>query len=189
VIGSVDVLVLAELQREYTTDGRPFRIASIGSSLALCRSLLATARRRGWIVAHVRRVQDGLLFNPTLVHGRFEEGFEPTSAELVFDNPGRPGAMAAPGFADFVAAVVRSGARVHVAGYAGEHGVLATLIDLAGQGLRPVLLADATASCAVGGLDEAGAQAAFVALAGRYADVARAADLLHAPAVGLQPVL
>jgi nicotinamidase-related amidase len=75
-------LVLVDIQREYTTSGRPFYLRGIAPSLANCRLILEHARRACWPMIHVQHVQDGPAFCRD--YARFEDGFEPLTGERVF---------------------------------------------------------------------------------------------------------
>jgi ureidoacrylate peracid hydrolase len=55
-------LVLVDIQREYTTSGRPFHLRGIAPSLANCRLILEHARHLSWPVMHVQHVQEGPVF-------------------------------------------------------------------------------------------------------------------------------
>jgi nicotinamidase-related amidase len=78
---STPTLVLVDVQNEYVTPGRPFRLAGIGPSLDNVRRLLARAREAGWRVVHVQHLQPGAVFAPGTEHGAFIPGFEPAEGE------------------------------------------------------------------------------------------------------------
>ena len=48
------LLIAIEIQREYTTKGRPYFMEGIDESLENCRKVLTHAREKNWTVAHVR---------------------------------------------------------------------------------------------------------------------------------------
>ncbi|WP_342360222.1 cysteine hydrolase family protein [Terrarubrum flagellatum] len=75
-------LVLIDIQKEYTTPGRPFFLQEIGPSLKNCRLLLSAARRAGARVIHVRHVQDGPVFKRGAAESDFVEGFSPLNNEI-----------------------------------------------------------------------------------------------------------
>ena len=69
------LLIAMDIQREYTTEGRPYFINGIEPSVKNCRRVLDHARAQRWPVAHVRHLQGGHVFSETLDYSRFVEGF------------------------------------------------------------------------------------------------------------------
>ncbi len=79
------LLIAMDIQREYTTEGRPYFINGVEPSVKIingvepsvknCRRVLDHARAQRWPVAHVRHLQGGHVFSETLDYSRFVEGF------------------------------------------------------------------------------------------------------------------
>lgn len=73
-------LVLIDIQREYTTEGRPFYIESIAQSLNNAKKMLEKARKENWFIIHVRHLQEGEIFNGN-EYSCFVTDFEPQIGE------------------------------------------------------------------------------------------------------------
>ncbi|MDA0261845.1 MAG: isochorismatase family protein, partial [Proteobacteria bacterium] len=78
------LLIAIDIQREYTTEGRPYFINGVEPSVKNCQRVLEHARAQRWPVAHIRHLQSGHVFNETMAYSRFVEGFEPLPHEFVF---------------------------------------------------------------------------------------------------------
>lgn len=78
------MIVAVEIQREYTTAGRPYYLQQVEQPLGNCRRLFAHARANRWPVIHVRQIGHGHLFSEHLEFARFVEGFEPLPHESLF---------------------------------------------------------------------------------------------------------
>ena len=141
LFGRLSLLVLVDVQREYSTPGRPFCIGSIGESLENGRRLLAHARRQAWPIAHVRHLQSGHLFNEALEYSRFVEGFEPLPNEMLFGKS-QLSCYASEGFRAFMHSA--RGEQVYLAGYTSQMSCLATVLDGFGQGHRFNFVVDAS---------------------------------------------
>lgn len=79
-------LVLIDIQKEYTTEGRPFYLNGIEPSLAKCRQLLNFARQEKWNIIHIQHSNGvgATRFDPQTEYYDFVEGFEPLSTEKHF---------------------------------------------------------------------------------------------------------
>jgi nicotinamidase-related amidase len=79
-----NVLVLIDIQQEYTTVGRPYYLKGIEPSLANCRQLLTHARNSNWDICHVQHSngEDAPKFAPNTSYFDFVAGFEPKADEL-----------------------------------------------------------------------------------------------------------
>lgn len=78
------VLVLIDIQREYTTPDRPFYLKGVEPSLAHCRAILGAARSSNCKIIHVKHLKAGsAIFSPGSVFSDFVEGFEARSDERV----------------------------------------------------------------------------------------------------------
>jgi nicotinamidase-related amidase len=139
------ILVAIDIQREYTTEGRPFHLDGIEASLDNCRALLAHARRNRWIVAHVRHLQNGAIFNKDSEYSLFVEGFEPRGGEPVFEKSNLS-SLTSDGFRKLMTGARDGGNPVYIIGYSGQMCCLSTLVDLFHLGLRANYVADASLS-------------------------------------------
>jgi len=144
-MAATPILVLIDVQREYTTEGRPFFLDGIGPSLDACRRLLAHARAQGWEVAHVRHEQDKEPFKTGGEHTRFVPGFEPRRDEPVFVK-NRLSAFSSEGFAEYAQRAQEGGRRLVVAGYGGTMCCLSTAVEGMHRGVRVTWVHDASLS-------------------------------------------
>lgn len=133
-------LVVIDIQREYTTPGRPFFLTGIGPSLSNARAVLAAARERGWSIIHVQHLQDGPIFNRDDGHADFVDGFQPRSGEkLIIKNK-----LSAFTNADFEQALGAPDRDVYVIGYGSTMCCMATIIDAGLFGRKFTLVHDAS---------------------------------------------
>src|SRR3954454_24591524 len=146
------ILINIDIQREYTTPGRPFYLNGIEPSLANCRRLLAHARRHRWPVIHVRHLQNrGHLFDEEMEFSRFVEGFEPLASEPVFTKA-KLSCYSDDGFARMMESAYHD--QVYVAGYNSLMCCLSTLVEAFHRGHRLNYVADASLARATKHADE-----------------------------------
>ncbi|MFA6409394.1 MAG: isochorismatase family protein, partial [Gammaproteobacteria bacterium] len=81
-----NILILIDIQKEYTSSNRSFYLKGIHPSLDNCKSLLTKARQLDWSIVHVKHLADesSSTFNPKEEFSQFAVGFEPKQGELVF---------------------------------------------------------------------------------------------------------
>lgn len=79
------ILILIDIQREYTTKDRPFYLNNIEKSLQNCKNILAFARENTWEIIHIKHLKmSAPIFNPNSEFSEFAEGFEPITGEKIF---------------------------------------------------------------------------------------------------------
>ncbi len=78
------ILLLVDIQKEYSTQGRPFYINGIEKSLINAKNLLDYARENDWEIIHVEHIQDGETFSLKSEYSKFVDGFEPRKGEIVY---------------------------------------------------------------------------------------------------------
>jgi nicotinamidase-related amidase len=176
-MGETPLLLLIDVQREYTTAGRPFHLQGIGPSLENCRRLLGHAREKSWPIAHVRHVQQGQLFNEALPYSLFVEGFEPRAEEMVFTK-GNLSCYTNDGFRRLMEAV--DGEPVFLAGYNSLMCCLSTLIQAFHEGQRLNFVADASLARATAHADEQTAHLHATDIISIYANLVKTSDVLQA---------
>ncbi len=77
------VLVVIDIQKEYTTKGRSFYLESAGPSIENARRVLQHSRKMGWPIIHVRHLQNGEIFSPESEYSEFVSDFAPVKGEPV----------------------------------------------------------------------------------------------------------
>lgn len=162
------ILVLIDVQREYTTPGRPFHLRGIEEPIARCRDLLAHARENQWPVAHIRHIQTGHLFNPDLPYSRFVEGFEPLPHEMVFTK-GNLSCFSAAEFARFMETARTD--QVFIAGFNAAMCCLSTIVDGFHRGHRFSFVQDASLARPTPHADERQAHIHVTDVISIYADI------------------
>jgi len=142
-------LILIDIQKEYTTPGRPFYINGIQDSLANAKKLLGFCRvQPNWSIAHVqhfRQENDAVIFNRNMSEfSGFVEGFEPREGEYHFEKS-IYSCYCNPDFAEFMEK--RKHEPTYIIGYGTTKCVLSTVIDGFHRGHRSlVVVSDATAA-------------------------------------------
>lgn len=175
------LLIFVDMQREYSTPGRPVSLGGIEASLDNCRALLAFARAASWPIVHVRTIVRGAVFNEELIYSRFIEGFEPRPGEMVFTKA-RPSCYANADFARMMDS--GGGENALLAGYSGCTSCLATSIDANHRGHNLRFVEDASLSTPLAGASESQSHHFIVALMGRYVETIKTLDI-----VGVSPAL
>lgn len=81
-----NILVLIDIQKEYTTPERSYYLSGIEPSLENCRQLLEFARKKHWEIIHIQHSngETAERFNPKTVFFDFVNGFEPQDSEQHF---------------------------------------------------------------------------------------------------------
>jgi ureidoacrylate peracid hydrolase len=170
------ILINIDIQREYTTPGRPFHLAGIEASLRNCRRLLRHARTNRWPVMHVRHVQTtGHLFGEGMEFSRFVEGFEPLPNEPVFTKSNLS-CYSDEGFRRMMDGAHQD--QVFVAGYNSLMCCLSTLVDAFHRGHRLHYVADASLARATRCADEAEAHRHATEILSIYADIVTTDEVL-----------
>ena len=79
------ILVVIDIQKEYTTPGRDFYLHGIEESLTNAKLILDFARQNHWNIVHVQHFRNdpnSELWNAASIYSDFVEGFEPQEGEL-----------------------------------------------------------------------------------------------------------
>ena len=76
-------LLLIDIQKEYTTEERPFYLNNIDHSIENCKKMLTHARENAWRIIHVQHSNgpSAPRFNPNEPFFKFVDGFEPLVGE------------------------------------------------------------------------------------------------------------
>jgi nicotinamidase-related amidase len=141
-VSLIPTLVLLDLQQEYIASPRLFSLREAETALENCRHALTHARRVGLPVAFLRMIGQSPFFNPVLSYSNWISGFEPLTSEMVFERS-KPSCYAN---REFAHAMSEGGGHFVLAGFSGEAGCLATVVDAFHRGHRVTYLADASAS-------------------------------------------
>jgi ureidoacrylate peracid hydrolase len=145
------IVLAIDIQREYVTEGRPFHIAGIDSSLPNVRKVIDGARDAGVPVWHVQHVQDGAIFDRNTEYIDFVGGFEPLEGEPTFQKD-MYSAFSTPALAQAVTEAEPE--EIVVIGYGTSLCCISTIIDGLHRGHSFTLVEDATGAKNANGVSE-----------------------------------
>ena len=81
------ILVCADLQTEYLTEGRRHVIADAEAITARCSELMALWRGNLWPIIHLKRIAQAAWFNPASNLTDWIAELKPRPGELAFEHP------------------------------------------------------------------------------------------------------
>jgi ureidoacrylate peracid hydrolase len=137
-------LVLAiDIQKEYCSEGRPFFIRNIQSSLENAKKVIDAAREYNIPVWHVQHKKEGPVFSKHDSFIDFIEGFEPSSGEQVFEKD-MYSCFSSDEFSKRISGLKPE--EIIIIGYGSSMCCLCTIIDGIHRGYKFTLAEDATAS-------------------------------------------
>jgi ureidoacrylate peracid hydrolase len=175
------VLVVIDIQKEYTTPGRRFYLEHAGPSLRKAKEVLESARGRKWPVIHVKHLQAGDIFNRESAFSDYVEEFRPLSGEheIVKSNFS---CYSSPEFAELAARYKES--ELVVIGYGSTMCCLSTIVDGYHRGQSLVFVRDASSAKRTASLDEPATHRAATEILSIYSKVVDSEELLKTPAAG-----
>jgi nicotinamidase-related amidase len=175
-----NVLILIDIQQEYTTPGRPFYLHGIEPSLANCAAMLKHARDANWTIAHVihyRKNPSNDFFNANSPFSNFVEGFEPHDDEMIFTKH-LYSCYSSNEFTEFMTKHTHD--NIYIIGYNSIMCCLSTVIDGYHRGHTFTLIEDATLAKSTDEFDELDMHRHSISLikAAGYAEVITSKSLL-----------
>jgi nicotinamidase-related amidase len=173
------ILVVIDIQKEYTTPGRPFYLEQAGPSLKTAKGVLETARDLAWPVVHVRHVQSGDIFNAESPNSDYVEDFRPRAGEREVTKSDFS-CYSSPEFARLAAAEPKT--EFVVIGYGSTMCCLSTIVDGYHRGQKFVFVKDASSAKRTASMDELSAHRAATDIMSIYAKVVGASELFEVPA-------
>lgn len=169
------ILVCADLQTEYLTEGRSHVIADADAIMPRCLELMTIWRDNLWPVMHLKRIAQAAWFNPACNLTNWIAEFKPLPGELTFEHP-LPSAYSSARFAEYMSNI-RS-LRCVLLGFSLDETILATVVDGFHRSHRYEMVADAVA-CRRGGVgDVASYRSAVVTVIGNFARIRHSPDLV-----------
>ena len=93
------ILVCADLQTEYLTEGRSHVISDAEAIMSICLRLMTYWRDNLWPVMHLKRIAQAAWFNPASNLTNWITEFKPQPGELSFEHP-LPSAYSSTRFAE-----------------------------------------------------------------------------------------
>ena len=173
------ILVCADLQIEYLTEGRRHVIADADAISSRCLELMTLWRNNLWPILHLKRIAQAAWFNPASNLTNWIADLKPRPGELAFEHP-LPSAYSSTRFAEYMANM--KNIRCVVLGFSVDETILSTVIDGFHRSHRYQIVSDAVACRRLGTGDAASYKMAVVKVIGNFAGVLESADLIEADA-------
>ena len=173
------ILVCADLQIEYLTEGRRHVIADADAISSRCLELMTLWRNNLWPILHLKRIAQAAWFNPASNLTNWIADLKPRPGELAFEHP-LPSAYSSTRFAEYMANM--KNIRCVVSGFSLDETILSTVIDGFHRSHRYQIVSDAVACRRLGTGDAASYKMAVVKVVGNFAGILESADLMQAGA-------
>lgn len=171
------ILVCADLQTEYLTEGRRHVIADAAAITACCLELMTLWRSNLWPIIHLKRIAQAAWFNPASNLTDWIAELKPRPGELAFEHP-LPSAYSCTRFADYMANM--KNIRCVLSGFSLDETILSTVVDGFHRSHRYQIVSDAVACRRKGIGDAASYKLAVVKVIGNFAGILESADLIEA---------
>jgi len=171
------VLICADLQMEYLTEGRGHVVADAEAVISRGLELMALWRNNLWPVLHLKRIAQAAWFNPASHLTDWIAEFKPKPGELTFEHP-LPSAYSSTRYAEYMSNL-RS-IRCVLLGFSLDETVLSTVIDGFHRSHRYQVVGDAVA-CRRGSVgDAASYKQSVVTVIGNFAGILLSDELIGA---------
>lgn len=171
------ILVCADLQVEYLTEGRRHVILDGDATASRCLELLTLWRSNLWPVMHLKRIAQAAWFNPASKLTDWLGELRPRPGEMTFEHP-LPSAYSSARYADYMSNI--RNVRCAVLGFSLDETILATVVDGFHRSHRYQVVSDAIACRHPGAGDAAAYKQAVVNVIGNFATVQSSADFVRA---------
>lgn len=171
------ILICADLQIEYLTEGRSHVITDADEIMSRCLELMTLWRGNLWPVMHLKRIAQAAWFNPASNLTNWIAEMKPRPGELAFEHP-LPSAYSSTRFSEYMSNL-RS-IRCVLLGFSLDETVLSTVVDGFHRSHRYQVVGDAVA-CRRGGVgDAASYKQSVVKVIGNFAGVLHSDELIGA---------
>ena len=170
------ILVCADLQTEYLTEGRSHVISDAEAIMSRCLRLMTHWRDNLWPVVHLKRIAQAAWFNPASNLTNWIVEFRPQPGELTFEHP-LPSAYSSTRFAEYMANI--RCLNCVLAGFSLDETILATVVEGFHRSHRYQLISDAVA-CRRAGLDDAAYKESVIKVIGNFAGIRTSGELIGA---------
>jgi nicotinamidase-related amidase len=171
------ILVCADLQTEYLTEGRSHVVSDAEAIASRCLELMTLWRGNLWPVMHLKRIAQAAWFNPASNLTDWIAELKPRPGELTFQHP-LPSAYSSTRFAEYMSNLRSS--RCVLMGFSLDETVLSTVVDGFHRSHRYQVVGDAVACRRPGVGDAAAYKLAVVNVIGNYAAILESDDLMEA---------
>ena len=175
--GDPPLLLCADLQIEYLTDGRSHTITDADAIMSRCLELMTLWRTNLWPVMHLKRIAQAAWFNPASNLTNWIADLRPKPGELAFEHP-LPSAYSSSRFAEYMSNI----RNIHcvVMGFSLDETILSTVVEGFHRSHRYQVLDDAVA-CRCSGVGSAASyKNAVVRVVGNFAGIRQSTELIGA---------
>ncbi len=169
------ILICADLQTEYLTEGRSHVITDADAITSRCHELLTIWRNNLWPVMHLKRIAHAAWFNPASNLTDWIPVLKPKPGELTFEHP-LPSAYSSSRFAEYMSNM--KAIRCVVQGFSLDETVLSTVVDGFHRSHSYQIVRDAVACRRPANGDAAAYKDAVVKVIGNYARIRTCSDLI-----------
>src|ERR1700738_4719719 len=171
------ILVCADLQTEYLTEGRSHVISDAEAITSRCLELMTLWRSNLSPAIPLKRIAQGAWFNPASNLTDWIAELKPKPGELTFEHP-LPSAYSSTRFAEYMANM--KNIRCVLSGFSLDETILSTVIDGFHRGHRYQVVSDAVA-CRRPGIDDAASyKQAVIRVIGNFAGIQGSSDVVRA---------
>ncbi len=175
--GDPPILICADLQAEYLTEGRCHVISDAEAIMSRCLDLMTLWRNHLWPVMHLKRIAQAAWFNPASNLTDWVAELKPKPGELAFEHP-LPSAYSSGRFAEYMANM--RNIRCVLAGFSLDETILSTVVDGFHRSHRYWIVSDAVACRRPGVGDAALYKEAVVRVIANFAGVQECSELIGA---------
>jgi nicotinamidase-related amidase len=169
------MLVFADLQVEYLTEGRSHAITDAEAIMSRCLELMTLWRANLWPVMHLKRIAQAAWFNPASNLTNWVPELRPRPGELAFEHP-LPSAYSSARFAEYMSNI--GNIKCVLLGFSLDETILATVVEGFHRSHRYQVVSDAVACRHTGVGDAASYKLAVVKVIGNFAAVHPSAELI-----------
>src|SRR5437660_5425025 len=162
------ILICADLQVEYLTEGRSHVITDAEAITSRCLQLMTVWRDNLWPVMHLKRIAQAAWFNPASRLTDWIAELRPRPGELAFEHP-LPSAYSSTRFAEYMSNM--KNIRCVLLGFSLDETILSTVVDGFHRSHRYQVVSDAVACRRPGVGDAASDKRAVVRVIGNYAGI------------------
>jgi nicotinamidase-related amidase len=169
------ILVCADLQIEYLTEGRRHVITNAEPVMSRCLELLTLWRNNLWPVMHLKRIAQAAWFNPASNLTDWIAEFRPRPGEMAFEHP-LPSAYSSTRFTEYMSNM--KNIRCVLSGFSLDETILSIVVDGFHRSHRYRVVDDAVA-CRRAGVGEAACyKTAVLKVIANFAAIEGSSDLI-----------
>jgi len=169
------ILICADLQIEYLTEGRRHVITDAEPIMSQCLELLTLWRNQLWPVMHLKRIAQAAWFNPASNLTDWIAEFRPRPGEMAFEHP-LPSAYSSTRFAEYMSNM--KNIRYVLSGFSLDETILSTVVDGFHRSHRYQVVGDAVACRRVGVSEAASYKSTVLKVIANFATIEGSSDLI-----------